>query len=287
MVMDYLVLILITAALTALVVLWRTSRVFARPIDDLFGDLFRLDLDRLPVTDRSMNRAYQKMMRESGQKGPAGHKQPMKHMVVLTPAEDFAYIRSFGMYDFEQQLLSYLRTHITNSVDWHMSDSEEPTTVQFKLDDTRKRLRPKLAKPASGVTSVLLPDPLEQVTRPVTPDPPEAAAPDSATPRRTVLADPQQAFASFSYNGIVTTLSKTDRALTVGRTEDNDVVVEHDNFSARHLIVWSENGDWNVKPAPDTLNATFLNGKLLLERAVLKRGDEIKVGGSKPLIFNI
>lgn len=286
MAMDYVVLmILISAALSGGLVLWRASKVFGRPVSNLFQDLFRFDLDRLPVNDHAMNRAYQGLVRGSGQKGPAGLKQPRKHMVVLTPAEDFAYIRAFGVHDFEQQLLTYLRGYVAESADWHASDSQEPSTIHFQLDETRKRLRPKLAKPSKSVTSVLSPESVGDATQVLPPQPSQTGTQAFVPPKGPNFADIDPPIASFSYGGRVMLLTKTGSAMTVGRTSDNDIVVDHDHFSARHLLVWSENGEWNVKPAPDALNATLLNKKVLLDAAVLKSGDQITVGRSEPLIF--
>lgn len=286
MAMDFvMVLILSSAALSGGLVLWRASKVFGRPVLDLFQDLFRYDLDKLPVNDRAMNRAYQGLVRGSGQKGPAGLKQPRKHMVVLTPAEDFAYIRAFGVHDFEQQLLTYLRGYVAENADWHDSDYQEPTTIHFQLDEARKRLRPKLAEPSKSVTSVLSPESAGDATQIMKPQPSEKDTRAFTPPMGPDFVDADSRTASFSYGGRVIHLTKTGSAMTVGRTSDNDIVVDHDHFSALHLLVWSENGEWNVKPAPDALNATLLNNKVLLDVAVLRSGDQITVGRSEPLIF--
>lgn len=310
--MEYLLIILVTAALTAWAVLWRCSRVFGRQVPDLLRDLFRLDLERLPVNDRHMNRAYQALMRGSGQRGPAGLKQPRRHIVVLTPEEDYAYIKAFGMDDFEGQLLTFLRGFAADNADWHASSTTEPTSIHFKLDKTRKRLRPKLADPARGVTSVLSPA-AEQATDVMAPHhvpeqpinnvhvpganvslqateamaPPYSLEPSVAVaPRATVFADAGRISAQFSYQGTVMELSNGGGELTVGRTDDNDIVMKHDHVSARQLIVWGENGQWKVRQAPEALNVTRLNGHELQGTAVLKDGDHIKVGLSANLIFH-
>lgn len=311
--MEYLLIILVTAALTAWAVLWRCSRVFGRQVPDFFRDLFRLDLERLPVNDRHINRAYQALMRRSGQRGPAGLKQTRRHMVVLTPEEDYAYIKAFGMDDFEGQLLTFLRGFAADNADWHASSSTEPTSIHFKLDKTRKRLRPKLADPARGVTSVLTPGTTEQVTdvvaSPHVPEQPlndvhapgaslslqatQAMAPThsqeppvAVAPRTTVFADVGPISAHFSYQDTVMELLIGDGELTVGRTDDNDIVMKHDHVSARQLIVWGENGQWKVRQAPEALNATRLNGHELQGTAALNNGDQIKVGLSANLVFH-
>ncbi|WP_458107696.1 FHA domain-containing protein [Arthrobacter sp. R3-55] len=273
--MKEMLLVVATAFLVGWVVLERTSRVVGKPRGELFQDLFRSDLDRLPITSAAVNRKYTALMRRSGVVGPSGLKQPRKHIVVLTPSEDYAFIRAFGIVAYERQLLDYLRRYAAEE-GWSRSDV---ASVHFALDRNRKRLRPSLAVAGGDEqrTSVLTPH--------LPAEPRGAEFPEEATSTATEAAGPFQA-ASLEYEGALTPLPTDIGEVTVGRGEENYVVISHMNFSTKHLILWAHDGQWFVKTAdPVGKNATYLNGQRLTGPARLNDGDVILVGASTPVTF--
>lgn len=69
--------------------------------------------------------------------------------------------------------------------------------------------------------------------------------------------------------------------VTIGRQEDNDVVVDAELASRRHARVAARDGRWFVADL-DTLNGTRLNGERLRDEARwLNAGDTITVGGEQ------
>jgi pSer/pThr/pTyr-binding forkhead associated (FHA) protein len=70
--------------------------------------------------------------------------------------------------------------------------------------------------------------------------------------------------------------------LKIGRTADNDIVVDNLAVSRNHAIIEEDKGTYHVKDC-DSLNGTALNGKRV-GRAALKDGDEITIGKHK-LVF--
>ncbi|NQD90091.1 FHA domain-containing protein [Paenarthrobacter sp. CM16] len=225
------------------------------------------------MTSAAVNRKYTALMRASGVVGPSGLKQPRKHIVVLTPSEDYGFIKSFGIVAYERQLLDYLRRYAAEE-GWSRSDV---ASVHFTLDCNRKRLRPSLA--VAGVD--------EQRTSVLTPhspaEPRGAGLPGEVTLTATEAAGPFQA-ASLEYEGALTPLPMDIGEVTIGRGEDNFVVIGHKNFSTRHLILWPHDGHWFAKTAGGK-NATYLNGQRLTGPARLNDGDVLLVGASNPVTF--
>lgn len=65
--------------------------------------------------------------------------------------------------------------------------------------------------------------------------------------------------------------------LTIGRKEDN-VLVLHDQFvSGHHAVIFIKNNDYFIKDLKST-NSTLLNGKNLVSVVNLKLDDEITMG---------
>lgn len=68
--------------------------------------------------------------------------------------------------------------------------------------------------------------------------------------------------------------------LTLGRADDNDVVIGDRRVSAVHLVFECIGPHWSVRDV-GSRNGTVLNGERLLVERVLRSGDEIRVGGSR------
>lgn len=67
--------------------------------------------------------------------------------------------------------------------------------------------------------------------------------------------------------------------INIGRTDDNDIVIDNLAVSRLHAVLERDKGDYYVRDC-DSLNGTLLNGKKV-GRAKLKHGDEILIGKHK------
>lgn len=69
--------------------------------------------------------------------------------------------------------------------------------------------------------------------------------------------------------------------LTIGRSEDNDVVLAEDGQVSRvHALLDRLGGGWSVRDVGSS-NGTFVNGKRLASEMRLDPGDEIRVGRTR------
>jgi pSer/pThr/pTyr-binding forkhead associated (FHA) protein len=68
--------------------------------------------------------------------------------------------------------------------------------------------------------------------------------------------------------------------VTVGRAEDNTLVLEDRRVSAVHAFLEQVGARWCVRDV-GSRNGTFLNGERLLAERVLEPGDEVRVGDSR------
>ena len=68
--------------------------------------------------------------------------------------------------------------------------------------------------------------------------------------------------------------------LTVGRSADNDVVLDDRRVSAVHLVLERVGAHWSVRDA-GSRNGTAVNGERILTERILRSGDEIRVGESR------
>ena len=69
------------------------------------------------------------------------------------------------------------------------------------------------------------------------------------------------------------------RGISFGRKEDNNVVMVDPYASGHHARVYLKNTDYLLEDLGST-NGTLLNGEKLEGKAVLKSGDEIKIGSA-------
>ena len=64
--------------------------------------------------------------------------------------------------------------------------------------------------------------------------------------------------------------------ITIGRKSDNDITIDNLAVSGHHARIFKA-GDWFLIEDLDSLNGTFVNGKMIKE-SPLKNGDEILIG---------
>jgi pSer/pThr/pTyr-binding forkhead associated (FHA) protein len=71
-------------------------------------------------------------------------------------------------------------------------------------------------------------------------------------------------------------ISLEKELLTVGRKPDNDIQIDNLAVSGHHARIFKA-GEWFLVEDLDSLNGTFVNGKMIKE-SPLKNGDEILIG---------
>ncbi|MDD3826592.1 MAG: FHA domain-containing protein [Anaerolineae bacterium] len=71
--------------------------------------------------------------------------------------------------------------------------------------------------------------------------------------------------------------------VTIGRHEDNTVVVPDPNVSRHHAEIAVHGGRWAIRDL-DSANGTFVNGRPIQEPHVLRHGDLIRIGQSQFLL---
>jgi pSer/pThr/pTyr-binding forkhead associated (FHA) protein len=69
-----------------------------------------------------------------------------------------------------------------------------------------------------------------------------------------------------------------ERAVTIGRSPDCDVVLNDTYLSSRHARVANDSGDLSIEDLGST-NGTYVNQELIKGRVQLDRGDIVQVGG--------
>lgn len=67
-----------------------------------------------------------------------------------------------------------------------------------------------------------------------------------------------------------------ENELTIGRSEENKIILKNETVSRKHAIVKKENNQYKIADLGSS-NGTFVNDKKIKEKA-LSKGDEIKVG---------
>lgn len=97
------------------------------------------------------------------------------------------------------------------------------------------------------------------------------ASPGTAEPARLEVINPARAALP---PGRVFALR---RATSIGREPDNDVVVDEDTVSGRHVRLAPRDGRWWVEDLGST-NGTWVNDRQVAGRHPLKSGDVIQIG---------
>ncbi|WP_461613402.1 FHA domain-containing protein [Clostridium sp. Marseille-QA1073] len=67
--------------------------------------------------------------------------------------------------------------------------------------------------------------------------------------------------------------------LTIGRSEDNMVILSDRYVSSHHLKIYMRNNEYILEDLGST-NGTFVNDVKIASKVTLRRGDRIKVGSS-------
>jgi ABC-type multidrug transport system ATPase subunit/pSer/pThr/pTyr-binding forkhead associated (FHA) protein len=74
----------------------------------------------------------------------------------------------------------------------------------------------------------------------------------------------------------------TAEQVSIGRQEDNDIVLTNRFVSRSHAKVEKRGRDYYVVPSPTTSNTLILNGQPVMEPTQLHHGDKIRIGGYAP-----
>jgi ABC-type multidrug transport system ATPase subunit/pSer/pThr/pTyr-binding forkhead associated (FHA) protein len=75
---------------------------------------------------------------------------------------------------------------------------------------------------------------------------------------------------------------KGQKLLTIGRSPENDIVLDHPAVSRKHArIVQREPGDIYVLEDLGSSNGTYVNGAMVIQSVTLKKGDTIRIGTVK------
>ncbi|NOT84659.1 MAG: FHA domain-containing protein [Methylococcaceae bacterium] len=97
---------------------------------------------------------------------------------------------------------------------------------------------------------------------------PKAAPKKDIDPDRTVLAQVGLRVKLLDAQGKTTKTGLFNQAFTVGRLEDNDIVIQHADVSRHHLEVKKENGNWWVYDL-NSANGVYLQKRLVKHKAKL------------------
>lgn len=72
----------------------------------------------------------------------------------------------------------------------------------------------------------------------------------------------------------------SETGLTIGRAEDNNVVLLDDGVSRYHASLTYDNGSLWLRDA-GSRNGVVVNGESLLDHKALKAGDQVEISGAK------
>ena len=81
-------------------------------------------------------------------------------------------------------------------------------------------------------------------------------------------------------DGVVSEYNQNKDLITFGRDATNDIVVDDEKVSKKHLIIVKEQGLLRAKDLGST-NGTFVNGKPIEYAVVLNIGDKVAIGARK------
>ncbi|KOY88034.1 hypothetical protein AD998_03565 [bacterium 336/3] len=89
---------------------------------------------------------------------------------------------------------------------------------------------------------------------------------------------------SVTGEGISKTFELHKPTMTIGRKEDNDIVIPVQSVSGKHAILTNEGGNWFITDNGST-NGVIVNGNKV-DKHILKQGDKIQLGGAL-MTFNL
>jgi pSer/pThr/pTyr-binding forkhead associated (FHA) protein len=79
----------------------------------------------------------------------------------------------------------------------------------------------------------------------------------------------------------------TAQRLTIGKASTNDVVLDHDGTVSRlHAVLENLGSSWSIRDL-GSRNGTFLNGEKVTAERVLRSGDEVRVGKTRLLFWEV
>jgi hypothetical protein len=139
----------------------------------------------------------------------------------------------------------------------------EEVTPRASASPVAVSVAPPMAQPATVAGPVVVP--------PAAPAPQRAVAPAGPTVASLIVRDPGQ---SNLKAGQIVTLTA---AVTIGRADDNGLVVQDKFCSQHHAMIFLQQGQRLLRDRNST-NGTFHNGQRLVQDIVLKHGDRITVG---------
>ncbi len=82
-------------------------------------------------------------------------------------------------------------------------------------------------------------------------------------------------------------ITLSGQRVTVGKASTNSVSLEHDSTVSRlHAVLENHGFAWSVRDV-GSRNGTYLNGEKISAERVLRSGDELRVGGSRLIFWDV
>ena len=82
-------------------------------------------------------------------------------------------------------------------------------------------------------------------------------------------------------------ITLSGQRVTVGKASTNSVSLEHDSTVSRlHAVLENHGFAWSVRDV-GSRNGTYLNGEKISAERVLRSGDELRVGGSRLIFWEV
>ena len=228
----------------------------------------RKDLDAGPLTLWRVNLTYKAEMRKTGKMGPSGRVLPVRNITVAMPAEDYRFVKQFGIAEFAEQLAGYRHTYALKQ-GWYAA-GDNPVPVSVWPNETLKRLRPVVSFEVAQ----------DGTTRTIT----NTGDPDSSQGDG-IRTEPLNGLAWLTFRGQEWTLKPQESPYRIGRAEGNTIRTVHDQISARHAVIRHSGTGWVLEPL-ETTNATKIGGRIITAPTLLNSGDFINIGQAEPIRFD-
>lgn len=229
----------------------------------------RKDLDAGPLTLWRVNLAYKAEMRRTGKKGPSGKVLPVHKITVAMPAEDYRFVKQFGITEFADQLAGYRHTYALKQGWYEAGDNAVPVSVW--PNETLKRLRPVVSYEVAQ----------DGATRTFT-----NADDLGGNLNDGIRTEPLNGLAWLTFKGKEWTLRPQESPYSLGRAEGNTIRTVHDQISARHAVIRYSGTGWVLEPRETNTNATKIGGRTIKGSTQLKSGDVITIAKAEPIRFD-
>lgn len=229
----------------------------------------RKDLDAGPLTLWRVNLTYKAEMRKTGKRGPSGKVLPVRKITVAMPAEDYRFVKQFGVTEFAEQLAAYRHKYALQQ-GWYEA-GDDPVPVSVWPNETLKRLRPVVSYEVAQ----------DGITRTIT-----NAYDLGGSPGDAIRTEPLNGLAWMTFKGQEWTLRPQDAPYRLGRAEGNTIRTVHENISARHAIIRYSGTSWVLEPVGKTTNPTKIGGRTITGPTPLKSGSVITIGEAEPIRFD-